>query len=57
MEINRFYNYAMHILRQKKTKSGELELNNVGEKPQDNSEIILNNTIINAIWNQIFDMI
>ena len=47
MELNRFYNYSVQILRPQDTESGEPELNNVGEKAQDNNEIIINNTNIN----------
>ena len=57
MDLNRFYNYAAHILRPHNTESDETELNNVGEKPQDNNELILHNTIINARWNKIADTI
>ena len=31
MDLNGFHKYAAHILRPKNTKSGELELNNIGE--------------------------
>ena len=37
------------------TKIVEPELDNVGEKPQDNNELIIHNTVINSIWNQIAD--
>ena len=57
MEINRLYNYAAHIIRPQNTESGELALNDVGGEIQDNNEIILHNTIINSMWNQISDMI
>ena len=40
MELNGFHYYAAHILRPKSTESGEPELKNVGEKSQDNNEII-----------------
>ena len=56
MDLNRFYIYAVRILRPQNTESGEPELNIVGEKSQDKNEIILRNTIINAKWNQIDDM-
>ena len=52
MDINRVYKYAVHILRPQNTESGETELNNVGDKSQDNNEIIRHNTIINEILNQ-----
>ena len=57
MDINRFYNYSVHIQRPQNTETGEPELKNVGEKPQDNSELVNHSTIINAIWQQIYDMI
>ena len=57
MDLNRFFNYAVQILRLQNTEIGESELNNDGEKSQDKNEIILHNTIINAIWNPITDMI
>ena len=56
MELNGFYNYAAHILRPQNTESGDLELNNVGEKYQDNNDLIINNTFINLGQNQITDM-
>ena len=55
MELNIFYNYATHIPRPQNTVSGEPELNNVGDKPQDKNELIIHNTIINARWKQIAD--
>ena len=57
LEINIFYKYDAQILRPQNTEIGELELKNVGEKYQDNNELILQNTIINKLWNQIDDMI
>ena len=57
MDLNGLYNYAAHILRPQNTKSGEPELKNVREKSQDKNELILYNSIINARWNQISDMI
>ena len=56
MELNGFYNYAAHILRPQNTESGETELNNIGGEYQDKNDLILNNAIINARWNQITDM-
>ena len=56
MGLNGFYNYAAHILRPQNTESGDLELNNVGEKYQDNNDLIINNTFINLGQNQITDM-
>ena len=53
MEINVFFNYAAHILKPQNTESGEPELNNIGDKSQDENELILHNTIVNARWNQI----
>ena len=47
MDLNRFYNYAANIRIPENTESGEPELNNVGEKYQDNNELILHNNIIN----------
>ena len=57
MDLNRFFNYAVQILRPQNTEIGESELNNDGEKSQDNNDLILHNTIINARWNQITDII
>ena len=56
-ELNGYYNYAVQILRQQNTESGEPELKNVGGKSQNNNVLILHNTIINEIWNQITDTI
>ena len=56
MELKGFYNDATHILRPQNTESGEPELKNIGEKPQDKNELICQNTIIHARWNQISDM-
>ena len=55
MELNGFYNYAVHILRPQNTESGEPELKKIGKKTQDNNELIIHNTIINERWNQIDD--
>ena len=57
MELNGFYNYAVHTIRPQNTERGEPELNNVREKSQDNSDLIIHNTIINARCNQTTDMI
>ena len=57
MDLNVFYNYAAHILIPQNTESGKPELRNVGDKYQDNNELIIQTTIINAKWNQIYDMI
>ena len=56
MELKGFYKYAVHILIPQNTESGEPGLNNVGEKSQDKNELIIQNTIINARWNKIYDM-
>ena len=56
MDLNRFYNYAAYILRPQNTESGEPELNNIGEIPRDNNDLIIHNTIINERWNPITDM-
>ena len=53
MEINGFYNYAVYILIPQNNEIGEPELNNIGEKSQDKNDLIIHNTIINARWNQI----
>ena len=57
VELNIFYNHAVHIIRPQNTESGEPELKNVGEESQDNHELIIHNTIINARWEKINDMI
>ena len=49
-ELNILYNYDLHTLRPKNTESVEPDLKNVGDKPQDNNELIIHNTIINARW-------
>ena len=49
--------YDVHILRSQNNESGELELNNIGEKYQDESEIILHNTIIYTGFKKIDDML
>ena len=56
MDINVFYHYAAHILIPQHSESGEPELNDIGEKPQDKNDLILHNTIINSRWNQITGM-
>ena len=57
MEFNGFYNYAVHILGPQNTESGEPVLKNVGDKPQDKNELVLNKTIIYVRLNQINDTI
>ena len=57
VELNGFYNYFLHVLKPQNTESVEPYLKNVGEKLQNKNEIIIHNTIINAGWNQITDMI
>ena len=57
MELNRFYNHAVYVIRPQNTESGELELKNVGEKYQHKNDIIIHNTIINERRNQITDTI
>ena len=52
----RVYKYAVHILIPQSTEIGEPELKNIEEKPKEKNELILHNTIINARWNQIIDM-
>ena len=47
----------MHILIPQNTDSCETELKNVGDKSQDNNELIIHNTIINAGWNQMSNMV
>ena len=47
----------MHILRPQNTEIGESELNNIGEKSQDNNVLILHNPIINETWHQITDLV
>ena len=39
----------MNILGPQNTESEEKELNNLGEKLQDNNELIIHNTIMNVI--------
>ena len=41
MDINRFYDYAVQILRPQNNEIGEPKFNNIGEKPQDNNNIII----------------
>ena len=48
VELNRFYKYDVHILGSQNAESGESELKNV---------VIIYDTIINARWNQVDDMI
>ena len=57
MEVNVLDNYDVHILRPQNAESGEPEFKNAGDKSQDNNDLILYNTIINAKWNQINDII
>ena len=57
MEVDRFYKYAVHVLRPQNTESGEPELKNIGEKLQYDNELILHNYLINAGWNQITETI
>ena len=56
MELNIFYNYAVHIIRPKNTESDEPELKNIRDKSQDKNELILHNNIMNSILNPINDM-
>ena len=57
MDLNIFYNYAVHIPRPQNTEISEPELKNVGEKSQDKNKLILHNTIINERWKQITDIV
>ena len=57
MEFNGFYNYDVHIQRPQNNESGEPELKNVGEKFQDNNDIIIHKNIINPRLNQSTDMV
>ena len=57
MELNIFYNYAVHILIPENADIDEPELKYVGEKYQDKNELILHNTIMNARWKKITDSI
>ena len=57
MEFIRLYKYAVQILGPQNTESGEPELKNVGDKYQDKTELIIHETIINAGWNQVTNMI
>ena len=41
VELNGFYNYAVHILRPKNTESSKPYLKNVGKKYQDKNELII----------------
>ena len=47
----------MHVLRPKNTESGEQEVKNIGDKSQDNNELILQNVFRNERVNQNIDMI
>ena len=51
VDINRVLKYAVHILRPQNIESVEPELKNIGDKSQDNNEIVLHNNIINARLN------
>ena len=57
VELNGFYNCFLHVLKPQNTESVEPYLKNVGEKLQNKNEIIIHNTIINAGWKQITDMV
>ena len=57
MELKIFYNYSVHIIRPQNNESGEPELRSIEDKTQDNTELIIHNTIINSRQNQITDMI
>ena len=57
VKLNIFYNYAVQILKPQNNESGEPEFKNFEEKSQDNNELIIHNTIINARQKQITDMI
>ena len=50
------YNYDVHILIPQNTESGEAQLKNIGDKPKYKNDLMLHNTIINARWNPITDM-
>ena len=57
MDIKVFDNNSVYVLRPRNSGSGELEINNTGEKYQDKNEHILHNYISDERWNQITDMI
>ena len=46
-----------NVLRLQNSENGEPEINNIGEKSQDNNKFILHKNIINTRGNQITDMI
>ena len=57
MDLNGFYNYAVHTLRPRNTESGETEIKKIGDKSQDNNDIILHKNIISSRKIQITDII
>ena len=57
LELNKFFNYSVHILRPQNIEISAPYWKNIGDKTQDNNEIILHKNIINSIWNQITDNI
>ena len=57
VDLNGFYNYAVNGLIPRSTESGEPELNNIGDKFQDNNELVIHNGIIDARWNKTIGII
>ena len=57
LDLNGFYNYSVHFLRPKNNKSGEPEINNIGDKLQDKNDFIIHNVFSDEILNQIIYMI
>ena len=57
VDLNGFYNYAVHTLRPRNTESGETEIKKIGDKSQDNNDIILHKNIISSRKIQITDII
>ena len=47
----------MHVLRPQNNESGNIKLNNIGEKCQDNNELMIHNDISNTGCKEIMDMI
>ena len=48
MYLNGFDNYSVHVLIPKNTERNEPEINNIGDKFQDNNDLIIHNNLRNT---------
>ena len=57
MEFIGFDNYSVHLLIPQNNESDKTELKKIGDKSQDNNEIIFHNDFRNIRLNKIIDLI